>query len=141
MKCVRIYKQLKIDLYNWGQVINILRDFIIASCLIDFVFVCISWSIGGAPFILVITVTYQGSKHLVPTDLNQTAGDAIVLHLLTLLMSLMGFAFGILAYMMKSRRKVSLGYLLEKVTVLNAVLINIMLILVYFFGNAILGNV
>lgn len=35
-----------------------LRDFILAMALIIFVFVLISWSIGGTPFILALTVTF-----------------------------------------------------------------------------------
>ena len=56
-------------------------------------------------------------------------------------MTIMGFGFAILAHRMKSKRKVSLGYLLEKVTVANAIIINIMLMIIYFFGNSIVKNV
>ena len=140
MKSVRIYKQLKNDLYNWGQVLAIVRDFLLACSIILFIFVLISLMIGGFPIVISICVTYRGSKHIMPNPLNDTVLYGYILHALSMSVAILGFLFTVVAYRFKKTRRVDLGYWLEKITVIGVIFLNIMLVLLYFFGNVYLGN-
>lgn len=103
-------------------------------------FVFIPLIIGGFPFLVTLVVTYRGSKHVKPSSENDTLTYNYILHSLTLIISLMGCIFSILALKLKKSRRVDLGYLIEKVVVIGVVTLDIVLIMIYFFGNSYLGN-
>ena len=66
VKSVRIFKQLKSELYNWHQVLNIMSDFTFIIALIIATFDIIAMAIQGYPFVMALCVSLQGSKYIVP---------------------------------------------------------------------------
>jgi len=52
VKQVRMYKEVKNDLFNWGQLLNIISNFIMVIAFIIFVFIILSMALNSYPFIL-----------------------------------------------------------------------------------------
>jgi large-conductance mechanosensitive channel len=47
-----MYKEVKNDLFNWGQLLNIISNFIMVIAFIIFVFITLSMALNSYPFIL-----------------------------------------------------------------------------------------
>jgi|LauGreDrversion4_2_1035121.scaffolds.fasta_scaffold124466_1 hypothetical protein len=111
------------------------------SLILSF-YVIISIIIGGYPFVLALTVTYDGAKRISPTQYNETVTIGWILHLLTLFIGMFGLIFSILAYKFKKSMIIEHGYTLEKFTVLGVgIVLNITIFLIFYLGTIYLGNV
>jgi hypothetical protein len=66
VKNVRIYKQLKSEVYSRHQVLKFLSDFIFIASLLTASFVIISMALVGFPFIVAMCLTLDGSRYVLP---------------------------------------------------------------------------
>lgn len=60
VKNVRIYKQLKSEVYNWHQVLRFVSDFAFIASLLIAVYVLIAMVLVGYPFFVAMSLTLDG---------------------------------------------------------------------------------
>ena len=60
VKNVRIYKQLKSEVYNWHQVLSFVSDFAFIASILIAVYVLISMVLVGYPFFVAMSLTLDG---------------------------------------------------------------------------------
>lgn len=56
---VRLYKQVKNDLFNWSQLINIISSVIITGTSVFLIFIILSISTQNYPFVMTIAVSKE----------------------------------------------------------------------------------
>lgn len=64
---VRLYKQVKNDLFNWGQLLSIVSDFILVISFILLGFIVLSMALNSYPFILSTAINQSNSRRFFPT--------------------------------------------------------------------------
>ena len=72
IKSVRLYKSLKNDLFNWGQVLIMICNFIIGFACIVGLFELYSMLMGCQPFVINIASVTRTLKLFAPSDVSNT---------------------------------------------------------------------
>lgn len=135
-----MYKQLKSEVYNWHQILCILSDLFFFLALLITAFEILSAAIKGHPFFLALCLTYQGSKYFHPPGVLGLTNDNVTLHVLTLCLAIFGFGFWFFTHRFVDKRNVKLGYKMEQGVIVSVAIIDVMLFLIYFFGQSYIGE-
>jgi large-conductance mechanosensitive channel len=51
-----MYKEVKNDLFNWGQLLTIVSDFVVVISFIVFVFIALSMILNSYPFVMALVI-------------------------------------------------------------------------------------
>ena len=100
-----MYKEVKNDLFNYGQLLNIVSNFIMVIAFITFVFIALSMSLNSYPFILSTVIETRNSRRYFPNSIPSYI-YCWVLHLLSLALVVTFFALGYMGRLLKQRRRI-----------------------------------
>lgn len=141
VKSVRMYKQIKSEVYNWHQIVRIVSDLVFLLALLIAAFEALALAVKGHPFLLGLCVTYQGSKYLHPSvSLGKLPYHEFVSGL-TLTIAAIGFAFWFFSRRLVEKRNVRLSYKMEKVMIFSMIFIVAVVALLYYFGRLYLDGI
>ena len=135
-----MYKEVKNDLFNWGQLLNIVSNFIMVIAFIMFVFIALSMSLNSYPFILSTVIEARNSRRYFPISIASYV-YCWVLHLLSFGQVLTFFALGYMGRLLKQRRRIDFALKLQKLTYVCMGIFNLCCLLVLIFGQLLLSDV
>jgi hypothetical protein len=135
-----MYKEVKNDLFNWGQLLTIVSDFIMVISFIVVVFIVLSMCLDSYPFILSTVIQNRNARRSFPIS---TASYVYcwVLHLISLALISTVFALGYMGRMLKYRRRIDFAFKLQKLTYICLAVFITGCLLVLIFGQLHLSEV
>jgi hypothetical protein len=135
-----MYKEVKNDLFNWGQLLTIISDFIVVISFILLGFVCLSMGLNSYPFIMSTAIQSRNSRRYFPTSL-WTGALCWILHILSFFLVLTCFALGYMGRMLQKKRRIDFAFKLQKLTYVAIAVFNVSCIMILSFGSLLLSNV
>jgi hypothetical protein len=128
-----MYKEVKNDLFNWGQLLTIVSDFILAISFIVFVFIALSMALGSYPFVLTLAIQKRNVRRYFPESIASYI-YTWVLHILSVCLIATTFALGYMGRMLKKRRRIDFAFKLQKLTYACLASFILCCILILIFG-------
>ena len=138
---VRLYKQVKNDLFNWGQLLTIVSDFIMVISFITLGFILISMALNSYPFIISTVINQSNARRFFPTKENSSNTYCWLLHILSLITVLMCLSFGVMGKLLQQKRRIDYAIKLERISIVSIFIFNICFILIMVFGNLLFQTV
>lgn len=135
-----MYKEVKNDLFNWGQLLNIISNFIMVIAFIIFVFIALSMALNSYPFILSLVIETRNSRRYFPISIASYV-YSWVLHVLSIGLVLTFFALGYMGRLLKQRRRIDFALKLQKLTYVCMGIFNLSCILILILGELLLSDV
>lgn len=86
-KQVRTYKQIKNELFAWGQLIQIVSTFILVISFILFIFILLSLILNSFPFLLILSIDANTTPRFFPTSDDGTLFYGYFLHFVAIMMT------------------------------------------------------
>lgn len=106
---VRLYKQVKNDLFSWGQLLTIVSDFILVISFILVGFIVLSMALNSYPFILSTSINQSNARRYYPTSTNSSGVYIWILHVMSLMIALFCLAFGVLGRLLQKKRRIDVA--------------------------------
>lgn len=107
---VRLYKQVKNDLFNWGQLLTIVSNFIMVCSFILLAFIILSMSTDNYPFIMTPSVNVDIQTRFDPHFSNGTAIFCWAIHILSFTIAAVCLAIGIMARLLRKKRRIEYAH-------------------------------
>jgi hypothetical protein len=107
---VRLYKQVKNDLFNWGQLLTIVSNFVLVCSFIFLAFVILSMATDNYPFIMTISVNKDIQARFDPHSSNGTAPYCWAIHILSFIIAGICLAIGIAARLLRKKRRIEFSH-------------------------------
>lgn len=126
---------MKNDLFNWGQLLTIVSDFIIVCSFILLCFMLLSIGLNSYPFIMTYSISQTNARRFFPVTTNYTVLYCWIIHFLSILIALTCFSVGIMGRMLKQKRRIEFAFKSQKFSIINAAVFNICFVLILIFGN------
>ena len=98
---VRLYKQVKNDLFSWGQLLTIVSDFIIACSFVFLGFAILSIGLSSYPFIMTFSSNKDIEIRFMPTSANGSLAFAWIIHFLSIFVAIDFLCIGIFARLLR----------------------------------------
>ena len=134
MKQVSIYRKMKNDMFNWGQLLLIISNFLMICSFIFLVFVLLSLVLGSYPFILILSVSAETNHRFIPSKDDGTLAYGNVLHAISVLLGASGIAISVAMRFIKKKKDPRYCYMFGRVIILSGVIFDAVLLLVLILG-------
>ena len=132
---VRLYKQVKNDLFNWGQLLTIVSNFIVLCSCIFLAFIVSSMALRSYPFLMTPAVSKKTENRFHPISGNNTLLYSWLIHFLSLVILGIMLTIGIFLSRLRQKRQINFALFIEKLIFSCIVVINVSLIGVCVIGN------
>jgi hypothetical protein len=116
---VRLYKQVKNDLFSWGQLLTIVSDFIIACSTILAGFIGLSMALNTYPFMLTWSINAQIDLRYSPITANKTMMYSWIIHILSLVIAGTCLGIGVMARLLRQKRRIEFAFKLQRFVVIS----------------------
>ena len=131
---VRLYKQVKNDLFNWSQLMNIVSSVVIAGSIILLAFVTSSMAVMSYPFLMTAAVNKKTESRFLPNNENKSVLYISIINALSILVALSIGAMGIGLRRLRKKREIDFAIKVERLIMVSMFITNISLALICFIG-------
>ena len=112
---------MKNELYAWGQLIQIISNFIIIMSILTLMFGILAISLSSYPFVLILSIDNYSTPRFYPDKNDNTLFYGYLLHILAIILCLLSFGMGASMRFMKKRKDIDMCNKLRLVSTLNGI--------------------
>jgi hypothetical protein len=131
---VRLFKQVKNDLFNWSQLMNIVSSVVIAGSIILLLFVTFSMAVMSYPFLMTAAVNKKTESRFLPNNENKSVLYISIINALSILVALSIGAMGIGLRRLRKKREIDFAIKVERLIMVSMFITNISLALICTIG-------
>ncbi len=129
-----MYKQIKNDLFSWGQLLSIISDTILVLSVILIGFIVLSMAMNSYPFNLTPAINSRVENRFFPSAFNSSLLYSWVIHLISLFVGGICVSVGIFTRLLKKKRREEYAFRLQRFVSFNIIAIVVSFLLIYIFG-------
>lgn len=141
---MRTYKNVKNGLFAYGQLIQIVSNFIVVISMMILMFNILSVSLNSYPFVMILAADNTNAARFYPVKADNTLFHGYLLHILSVIQCLLGIGLGLSMKVIKKKKDVEMCSKLKFVITISGIsfiIIQLLIFLigVFFINNTILG--